>query len=260
MKTAAMYRDLDLDKIIRDARGRVFLSTPSSAVAQIKSAISASAKYEKKIVPVGQCIMNGVNEVLRLRTHAAHGAAVSSISQMSKFPPAKVVVLTAGSQGKDTSALARIANGAHTDMSNDTIVVVTALTPNTLGPVEAIANKLTKLNVTVAIYHSLPISPSSSKAQEQQTSIPKQKKTLASSLPSGSKKKARKRQTKAHRRKKAHVSTAPSESKKRGSSPTSKRKTPTESRKAEATIPDSPTQRPGYKTLHDPRKPRSWTG
>ena len=196
------HQNMDIDNIIRDAPGRIILSMPSSSTTQIKSAIRAVARCKRKLVPVGQGIKKGVNKVLRLQASASsrvrqrgsrrHSEVITlqtdrgiviSINEGNQLPPEKVVIVATGSQGEGSSALARIANGAHTDvqiMSNDTIVIVTMLTPDKIGPVEIMANKLIHLNATVTIYHSLPMSLPLPKVREDRPFLKSKKKRSSS--------------------------------------------------------------------------------
>ena len=177
------HQNMDIDNIIRDAPGRIILTTPSSAITQIKSVISAAVGTNKEVLLVGQAIKRGVKWTLSGWDSAPSPSIVKNISKSRQSSNENSIIMVSGSNGESTSVLAQIASGTHPGiqiMLDDTILIVTTLTPDKIGPVEMMANKLINLNAATTIYHSLPVPPPLPKVRKERTFLKFKKKRSSS--------------------------------------------------------------------------------
>ena len=115
-----------LDRVIRDADGRVMVATFASLISRIQQIINAAVKYDRKVTMVGRSMVNNVKMALEMGYLDAPDGVVIPMSQARQLSLEELVVVATGSQGEPTSALVRIANGRHNDIEivpGDTVVV-----------------------------------------------------------------------------------------------------------------------------------------
>jgi ribonuclease J len=114
------------DEIMRNAPGRVIVATFASLISRIQQVVNKSAKYDRKVAVVGRSMVQNVNMALDLGYLHDPGNAIQPWEKISSLPPNKVTLLTTGAQGEPTSALSRMANRDHrqiTIRTGDTVVL-----------------------------------------------------------------------------------------------------------------------------------------
>lgn len=110
----------------RNAKGRIIVATFATNVHRLQQAISAAAKYNRKVAIVGRSMLNTVNIATELGYLKLPKNTLVDIDEIDRLAPNKVTILATGSQGEPMSTLTRIANGEHKNiklMPNDTIIV-----------------------------------------------------------------------------------------------------------------------------------------
>ena len=141
-----------LDRVIRDASGRVMVATFASLISRIQQVINAAVKYDRKVTVVGRSMINNVNMALNMGYLEAPGDTVIPMSRARQLPLENVVVMATGSQGEPTSALVRIANGRHQDIEvvpGDTVVVSASPIPGNETVVAKTIDNLLRQGATV---------------------------------------------------------------------------------------------------------------
>ena len=135
-----------LDRAIRDAPGRVMVATFASLISRIQLVVDAAVRYNRKVSIVGRSMVDSVNVAVELGYLKIPADILVPLSQSRQLPPEEVVLMTTGSQGEPTSALVRIANQDHrevTVMSGDTVIIsATPIPGNELGVSHTIDNLL----------------------------------------------------------------------------------------------------------------------
>ena len=115
-----------LDRVIGEAPGRVLVATFASLISRIQQVIDAAAKHDRKVSIVGRSMVDNVRMATDMGYLTPPPGVLVSLAETRKLPSEKVVLITTGSQGEPTSALVRIANGDHRDISiisGDTVVL-----------------------------------------------------------------------------------------------------------------------------------------
>ncbi len=115
-----------LDRVIREAPGRVMVATFASLISRIQQVITAAVRYNRKVTVVGRSMINNVNMALKMGYLDAPPDTVIPMSKARQLPLEEVVIVATGSQGEPTSALVRIANNRHQDIEivpGDTVVL-----------------------------------------------------------------------------------------------------------------------------------------
>ncbi len=115
-----------LDTIVSRAKGRVIVATFASLISRIQQVIDAAANHGRKVFVFGRSMSDNVKMALELGYLKAPEGVLGKGEELRGLPPEKIVMITTGSQGEPTSALVRIANHGHRQVSimkGDTVVV-----------------------------------------------------------------------------------------------------------------------------------------
>ena len=115
-----------LDRAIGDAPGRVMVATFASLISRVQQVIDAAARHGRKVAIIGRSMADNVNMAAEMDYLSLPPETLVSLNEIRRFPPEEVVLITTGSQGEPTSALVRIANQDHRDvtvMEGDTVVI-----------------------------------------------------------------------------------------------------------------------------------------
>ncbi len=115
-----------LQRVIADAPGRVLVATFASLISRIQQVFNAAADSGRHVAVVGRSMVDNVHMSMQMGYLSAPDGLLVSLHEAKKVDADHLVVLTTGSQGEPTSALARIANGNHHEIHitpGDTVVV-----------------------------------------------------------------------------------------------------------------------------------------
>lgn len=119
-----------LDRIFREAAGRIIITTFASNVHRIQQALSSAVKDKRKVGVVGRSMVNTIDIATRLGYLDVQPGTVIGLDEALRLPDRQCVLLVSGSQGEPMSALTRIARHDHPRVEirpND--LVVLAATP-----------------------------------------------------------------------------------------------------------------------------------
>ncbi len=133
-----------LDRAIADAPGRVMIATFASLIARMQQVVDAAEHSGRKVGLVGRSMEANVAVSMEMGYLKMPPGMLQPLSELRQLPPNEVVLLTTGSQGEPTSALVRIANKDHRDISvieGDTVIIsATPIPGNELGVGRTIDN------------------------------------------------------------------------------------------------------------------------
>jgi ribonuclease J len=137
--------------LIRNARGRVAVTTFASNVARIRAIADAARACEREVVVVGRA-MDRVVQVARETGYLDGVQDFRGTETYGYLPPDKVVALCTGSQGEPRAALARIAKDDHPDVTlsrGDRVIFSSRTIPGNEKAVGAVINGLVTQGVEV---------------------------------------------------------------------------------------------------------------
>jgi ribonuclease J len=140
-----------LAQLIREAKGRVAVTTFASNVARVRAVAEAARAADREIVVVGRA-MDRVVQVARETGYLQGVQNFRSPDLYGHFPPDKLVALCTGSQGEPRAALARIANDDHPEVTlnkGDCVIFSSRTIPGNEKAVGAIINGLIEQGVEV---------------------------------------------------------------------------------------------------------------
>lgn len=140
------------DRIFYNLEKRVVIATFSSNVHRVQQIINASVKYNRKVAITGRSMLNVVKAASRLGYIDIPEGLIIDVSDMKKYRPEQITLITTGSQGEPMSALYRMAFGEHFAISlgtNDLVILSASAIPGNEKLITKIVNELLKRGVDV---------------------------------------------------------------------------------------------------------------
>ena len=149
---------------------RIVIATFSSNVHRVQQIIDTAARHKRKVAVTGRSMLNIVSAATELGyMHVPKGVLID-ISEINKYNPEQITLVTTGSQGEPMSALYRMAFGDHRDVRldmNDVVVISSSAIPGNEKLVGRIINELCKIGVEVIHDASVAVHVSGHACQEE---------------------------------------------------------------------------------------------
>lgn len=142
---------------MRDCQGKFILTTYSSNISRLNQAIKVAKKLGRKVVFVGRSLINASVLAQELGYMNIDKGMEVPLSNVRNYRDKDLLLLVAGSQAQAGSALSRIANGDHREISiskNDFVVFSADPIPGNEVPVNSLIDSLSKYGAKV-IYSEL---------------------------------------------------------------------------------------------------------
>lgn len=115
-----------LDHVIGNAHGRIIIATFASLISRFQQVIDAANKHQRKVFIIGKSMVESSQMAIKMGYLSIPHGILGNMSELPNMPENKVVIMATGSQGEPTSALVRIANGDHHQISiipGDTVIM-----------------------------------------------------------------------------------------------------------------------------------------
>jgi ribonuclease J len=116
-----------LDRVFSSAKGRIIVTTFASHIHRVQQVIDVAQKFRRKVLLVGRSLIDNIETAERLG-YVRFSREVRASS--GDLEPRDLVIMTTGTQGEPSSALARMSVGEHKQISIERgdIVVISART------------------------------------------------------------------------------------------------------------------------------------
>jgi ribonuclease J len=137
--------------LIKQAKGRVAVTTFASNVARLRTVAEAAFAAEREVIVVGRA-MERVVQIARETGYLEGVPPFRSADAYGYLPPNKVVALCTGSQGEARAALSRIAADQHPEVTlarGDTVIFSARTIPGNEKEVGRIINGLIEQGIEV---------------------------------------------------------------------------------------------------------------
>ena len=141
-----------LDELVRDAPGRVLLSCFTSSTHRIQVAIDIAAELGRKVALLGRSMVGNVQTAIDVGYLRVPAGVLWSTEDLENVPRSKQLVITAGSQGEQLSALSQIANDTHRYVKlepGDRVILSSRVIPGNERAVNRVVNRLFRLGADV---------------------------------------------------------------------------------------------------------------
>ncbi|OGJ59663.1 hypothetical protein A2881_03400 [Candidatus Peribacteria bacterium RIFCSPHIGHO2_01_FULL_55_13] len=141
-----------LEDLIRDAKGRVIISTFSSLLNRIQQVVEHAKTYNRKVFISGRSMETNTEIAQNLGYLKAPRGLIRKVGPgMDKVPDREALIITTGSQGEEAAGLARMGLGTHRHIEvkkGDTVI----LSSNPIiGNERAVAKVINNLHLRGAI-------------------------------------------------------------------------------------------------------------
>ena len=131
---------------------RIIITTFSSNVHRVQQIINTSAYHNRKVVVLGRSMTNVIGAAAELGYMDLPNGVLIDVSEMKKYRPEEITIITTGSQGEPMSALYRIAFSEHNQVriaSGDVVILSSSAIPGNEKLVGRIINALVRNGVKV---------------------------------------------------------------------------------------------------------------
>jgi ribonuclease J len=148
----------NFEREMRECPGKFIITTYSSNIARMNQAIQAAEKVGRKVCFVGRSMLKVKQIGERLGyLHMRSGTEVT-INELQKYKSKQILLLVAGSQGQENSAMTRIAEGEHKDIRldpQDSVLFSSDTIPGNELSVSALTDSISKRGAKVI--HNSPL-------------------------------------------------------------------------------------------------------
>ena len=137
----------NIETIIKDAPGRLIISTFASQVERMLFMLETAEKYGKKVVVEGRSMKTNIEIAKLANMLKVRPETLIPTEDMVRFPENKIIVLATGQQGEEFAALGRIANKVHKFVRltpRDTILMSSSVVPGNERAVQNLKDKLSR--------------------------------------------------------------------------------------------------------------------
>ena len=146
-----------VDKIIRNAAGRVIIGSFASQIDRNVKFITNVLKSGRYVVAQGRSMVTNLTIALELGLLKVPKESILAIEKANEYPKNKIVIFATGSQGEEYSALQRMASKTHKFVKvdkDDTIVFSSSVIAGNERNVQTIKNNLSKQGANLITYET----------------------------------------------------------------------------------------------------------
>jgi ribonuclease J len=159
-----------LDRVFRDAPGRIIIATFASLISRIQQVADTAARYGRKVAITGRSMRENTKMARRLGYLEIPEEMLVDLHQAVKLPRKEVVILATGSQGEPSAVMGRLARGRHRSLSieeDDTVVFSAYPIPGNEEVVFRTINQIFRRGAEVLYQRIAPVHVSGHASQEE---------------------------------------------------------------------------------------------
>jgi ribonuclease J len=159
------------EKIFSQVTGRIIVATFASNISRVQQVINTALKYNRKLAVAGRSMVDNVKMALNLGYLSAPEEMMVHVDDLEDYPDSQIAIVCTGTQGEPTSALVRMANQEHRQITlkeGDTAILSATAIPGNEELVHRTLNNLFRLGVDVIYQSLMPVHVSGHASQEEQ--------------------------------------------------------------------------------------------
>ncbi len=153
------------------ADGRILVATFASNISRIQQAIDAAKRFERKVCVIGRSIQDNVKMAVELGYLQADPNRFIRADELDDYSDSEILIVCTGGQGEPTSALTKMANREHKQVTlktGDTVILSSSAIPGNEEMVNKTLNNLFREGATVYYDRFLDVHVSGHASQEEQ--------------------------------------------------------------------------------------------
>ena len=155
----------------RAEKKRIIIATFASNVYRIQQIIDLAIASGRRVAVSGRSMVNNTQMAMELGyLHVPDGVLID-LTEIDRYPPEKLVLITTGSQGEPLSALSRMSSGSHRNVrvgDGDFIIISATPIPGNEKMVTKVVNGLLLLGAEVIYERMYDVHVSGPACQEEQ--------------------------------------------------------------------------------------------
>ncbi len=126
--TEQKVKETFIDLFNNNQDKRIVIASFASNIDRIQQIMECAIKFERKVAISGRSMINYINTAQELGYIKIPKGTIIEINEINSHPKEEIVLLTTGSQGEPMSALYRMANSDHKEitLSEDDLVIISA--------------------------------------------------------------------------------------------------------------------------------------
>lgn len=145
----------NIEKIIKDAEGRLIIATFASLLERMLKIIDYSELYGKKVIVEGRSMKSNIEICKQLGLLKPKKDTLIPVEDIEKYPPERIVVLATGAQGDEFAAMMRVSNKTHKYIKinkRDTILLSSSVVPGNERAVQKLKDNLSRQGAHIIHY------------------------------------------------------------------------------------------------------------
>ncbi len=160
-----------LDKVFRQAPGRVIVASFASLISRIQQVINAAQRNGRRVAIVGRTMVDNAKTAQKLGYLSFPQELVITVNDANRLPAQEVVIMTTGTQGEPLAGLGRLAADRHRSLSirkDDTVVFSAHPIPGNEEMIYRTVNYLFQRGANVIYGQIAPVHVSGHASREEQ--------------------------------------------------------------------------------------------
>ncbi|MGI8615078.1 MAG: ribonuclease J [Nocardioidaceae bacterium] len=136
-----------LDRVFATSKQRIIVASFASHVHRVQQVMDTAVTHGRKVAYIGRSMVRNMGIARDLGYLQVPPGVLVDVRDLADVAPEKVVLMSTGSQGEPMSALSRIANHEHPQISlreGDTVVLASSLIPGNENAVYRVINGLVR--------------------------------------------------------------------------------------------------------------------
>lgn len=158
-------------RVFATSESRIIVATFASNISRIQQVIDTARRFNRKVVIVGRSMQDNVKMSLELGYLHAPDDVLIRIDHMHQYASGEIVIVCTGGQGEPTSALVRMANHDHRQVTlvpGDTIILSATAIPGNEEMINRTLNNLFRAGAVVYYDQLMDVHVSGHASQEEQ--------------------------------------------------------------------------------------------
>lgn len=151
---------VNLEEIVRNARGRLIIGTFASQFERLINVIKACERLGKKVIPEGRSIKVNIEIAQLAKLLTVEKGTIISPQEMENYPADRIVILSTGAQGEEFAALMRIATSNHKYIKlneRDTVVFSSSVVPGNEIAVQKLKDNIYRTGAKIIHYRAAAV-------------------------------------------------------------------------------------------------------